>query len=1134
MAITAAGPEYEQVERPLLGQLTRLGWAHLEGAPPGAAAPNDPAASGRAAFSEIFLEERLREQLRRINRGPDGRPWLDDVRVSQAVGTLTRLSAPSLLEANLRATGLLLTGITVEGLPGWHGGRDQRVHFIDWETPTRNDFTVISQFRVDIPGTQGRRYIVPDEVLLVNGIPLVLVECKRRGAPIAEAVSQHLRYADRRNADTPEGSPRLFHTLQLLVATSGEAAVLGTVSSHADHYAPWRDPYPLTRDELARRMGKAEATLTQQDILTESVLHPVRLLDIVHNYVTFMTTSSGRTVKVVPRYQQYRAVSRAVERLEHRPTRAQDRAAGGEGRDLRGGIIWHTQGSGKSLTMSFLVRKMRTVPGLRKTKIVVVTDRTQLQKQLSETMALADEPVDVAKKISRARQLLSRHGPGLVFVMIQKQQDEEKLRARSRGATTEASPEGHTSSGTGTSAGAASKVDVRVRPTGQPFEDVTDGGADLPAELNTDESIVVLIDEAHRSHDSALHAHLMAALPNCARIGFTGTPILMGKRKHSTEIFGEYIDVYRLADAEADRAVVPIFYAGRTVKGAVRDGRDMDEVFEDMLADHTPQEQEQIKRRYATRGDVLEATELIQAKARNMLRHYIETVLPNGLKAQVVAHSRRAAVQYRDAFLLARDELVAEIEALPKTARDASPDELTDRRTAFLVRASRQLDLRALDFVPVISGAQNDPKSWEAWTDSGKRDAATKAFTSPFPVDPTGPVPAFLLVKSMLLTGFDAPVEQVLYLDRPMQGAELLQAIARVNRPADGKNCGYVIDYVGVTRHLTAALKEYAAEDVRGSLADLSTQVAALDDLRRRVVLIFTGSGITPARDTLEECVLLLSDGELRDQFEAELAPFLATVDTVLPMPEALPYLSAVRLFTEIAKRARRRYRDGGDFDPSLYGAKVRELIDEHMAALGVNAMLPPVSITDPEYVDKVARLGGSRARASEMEHAIRHHISVHIGEDPTRYRRLSERLEQVLADHAGNWEQQTLSLGALLAETRADAVDDDGPAGSRRLGRLESALYGLLAEETATGGTLEGTEGQVLADFCRRLHKLAARQTTRMDFWRHDVDQYAFRDEVTVALIEDGVGDLDGAPELADKLFEIIKANRHHISRSS
>ena len=212
----------------------------------------------------------------------------------------------------------------------------------------------------------------------------------------------------------------------------------------------------------------------------------------------------------------------------------------------------------------------------------------------------------------------------------------------------------------------------------------------------------------------------------------------------------------------------------------------------------------------------------------------------------------------------------------------------------------------------------------------------------------------------MLLTGFDAPVEQVLYLDRPMKGAELLQAIARVNRPAPmARTCGYVIDYVGVTTHLTAALKEYAAEDIQGSLADLETRRSRhLDDLRRRVVMLSSPARHHPPRDTLEECVLLLSDGELRDRFEAELAPFLATVDTVLPMPEALPYL-AVRLFTEIATRVRRRYRDGGDFDPSLYGAKVRELIDEHMAALGVTAMLPPVSITDPEYADKVARLGG-------------------------------------------------------------------------------------------------------------------------------------------------------------------------------
>ena len=166
------------------------------------------------------------------------------------------------------------------------------------------------------------------------------------------------------------------------------------------------------------------------------------------------------------------------------------------------------------------------------------------------------------------------------------------------------------------------------------------------------------------------------------------------------------------------------------------------------------------------------------------------------------------------------------------------------------------------------------------------------------------------------------------------------------------------------------------------------------------------------------------------------------------------------------------------------------------------------------------------------MEHAIRHHINIHVDEDPTRYRRLSERLEQILADHAGNWEQQAFALGDLLTEMQADAIGGGkGPGGPRGLSRLESALYGLLAEEIATDSVVDGEHGQALADFCHRLHAMAARQTTRMDFWRRDVDQYAYRDEITVALIEDGIGNLDGAPELADKLFEIIKANRSHIS---
>jgi type I restriction enzyme, R subunit len=1088
------GPEYMQVEKPLIDQLTGMGWTHLEGAKPGSVKPTDPAKSGRTSFTEVFLTERLRSQIYAINRNNHGKPWLDEQRLDQTLSALVRLAGSSLLEANQRATELLLDGFTVDGLPDWDGGRDQRARYIDWEQPLRNDFAVVSQFRVDIPGTQGRRCIVPDEVLFVNGIPLALVECKKPGEGLAEAVRQHLRYADRRGAPQPEGNPRLFHTIQLLIASSGERAALGSITSGPDHYAHWRDPYPVSTDELADRLGKDEAAVSQQDILASAVLDPVRLLDIVHNYVTFMETDEGRTVKAVPRYQQYRAVSKAVDRLLSGRTRRED----ADGEDRRGGVVWHTQGSGKSLTMSFLVRKLRTVPGLRKTKIVVVTDRTQLQVQLGKTMRLAGETVDIASKVTKARQLLAQHGPAIVFVMIQKQQGDAQAKI---------------SDG-----------------------DILEGSGALPPALNTDESIVVLIDEAHRSHTSKLHANLLAALPNGARIGFTGTPIVMGAKKKTAEIFGgHYIDLYRLADAERDGAVVPILYAGRTVKGAVNDGRDMDEVFEDMLVEHTPTEIELLKRRYATKGDVLDAEQLIAAKAKNMLRHYVETVLPNGFKAQLAAHSRRATLRYRAALITARDELVSQIERLPEPTRAADP-EVLDRRTAYLVRASAYLDLlKAMDFVPVISaGTTNDEKDYELWTDPGSQTGMIDAFTSPFPTPAElaagSRPPAFLIVKSMLLTGFDAPVEQVLYLDRAMQGAELLQAIARVNRPAAGKECGYVIDYAGITRHLTSALAAYSADDIADALTSLEDQAKELEPQVRRITLIFLRNGVTPGTDeaALENCVQLLADGQLRDEFETELKLFLGLLDSVLPRPDALPFIDAAKLYAEIARRTRRRYRLAGDFDPSLYGAKVRELIDRHMIALGVDTVLPPVSITDPDYQAKVARLGG-RAKASEMEHAIRHHIRLHADEDPVRYRRLSEDLERILAEHAGNWEQLALSLTILLQEmTTTDPERADGV--SHSLNQVESALYGLLAEETATDGVIAAEQGQRLTDFARRLHGLARRQTTRRDFWRHPVDQYGFISELTTALVLAGIVGQEQAPALADKLFEVIRANRGRI----
>ncbi|WP_326828481.1 HsdR family type I site-specific deoxyribonuclease [Streptosporangium sp. NBC_01810] len=1082
-----AGPEFTQSEEPLIRQLVSMGWRHLDGAA-GSAVARDPSASDRSSFAEVFLLDRLRGALRELNPGPDNGLWLDDRRVSTAAGELTRITAPSLLEASMRATGLLIAGTTSDGLPEWRSERERPVRYIDWAEPERNDFTVVSQFRLDVPGTQARRWIIPDLVLFVNGIPLVVVECKKPGGDATlTAVGQLRRYAERGADNVGKGHPGLFHTVQLTVAASGEDARLGTFTAEPEHYVPWRDPYPVTREAL--KADLAGKTPRPQEILAAALLHPHRLLDVVRNYVTFKTDEAGKTVKAAPRYQQFRAVGKTVAGLLTGQTKPQN----GE-RDERGGIIWHTQGSGKSLTMTFLVRKLRTTPGLEDTKVVVITDREQLQTQLARTMELTGEEIKTARTVKAAKRLLSARGPGIVFVMIQKQHDlEARKAARERGVLTESRPP---------SLGL----------------------------LNSDESIVVLVDEAHRSHGSALHTNLMAALPNCARIGFTGTPIVKETKARQTTMktFVRFIDRYLLRDAEEDGVIVPIFYEGHTVTGAVRDGRDLDEVFEDMF-DLTDEQREEVQRRHATRADVMGAERLIADKARSMLRHYVGTVLPDGFKAQLVAEDRTATVRYREALETARRELVTQIEAVPPHLADTDPEGIRDRRTAFLVRAREHLKLiREMEFVPIISpGAAENEAELSPWTNPVGHRAAIAAFTSPF----GGGLPpvAFVIVNAMLLTGFDAPVEQVMYLDRSLRDAGLLQAVARVNRTAPGKSCGYVVDYHGVGAHLKEALAAYDEVDVEAVLKDIRDEIAKLGPQARRLRLLFTGRGVRPegGEAVIEECVAVLEDPRLRDRFEVELGRFLTTLNSVMPAPEAKPYIEDARLFAEIKLRARRRYRIDDEFDPSLYGAKVRELIDRHLESLGVEQLLPPVSLTAADFGEKVAALAGPRAKASEMEHAVRHHVTVHFDEDPARYRRLSERLEEILADYRENWEQQVLALGELVSELR----DDRSPR-PHDLSPVESALYGVLLAERASDGLADPDLGERVAGIARDLRRLAAEETSRRDFWRKTVDQTALTKRIAVMLVIKDICPPDGAADLGSRIFEVIRANRDRIGR--
>jgi type I restriction enzyme R subunit len=1078
--------EYIDVEKPFIDQCVAMGWQAQTGN------KNDAGLTGRTSFKQVIQERNLRERLRTINPGPDGQPWLDDTRLSEAVGALTRHRQRGLMEANQAVTDLLLKGLTVEGLPGWDGGRGQTIRYIDWSNPTANTFTIANQFRVDCPPGHdvGKGFIIPDIVMLVNGIPLVVVEAKSPGIPepLAEAVKQLRRYHNARKAalevEENEGAPALFGSVQLLIATSFDEARVGCIGAGLEYYGQWKTVVGPdgTGSEADVAAGLEKTALSEQERLVAGVLRPAHLLDLLRHFLLFMQVG-GQTIKTVCRYQQYRAVNRALERLRTGKTRLQD----GE-YDRRGGIVWHTQGSGKSLTMVFMIRKMRTNLDLRKFKVIVVTDRRDLQRQLSETAALSGDVVELATDAGALKKLARRKGPGLVFATIQKYRTDEDVPKVTRGPAFEV--------------------------------------------LNEDETILVVVDEAHRTQAGDLHANLLAALPNCARIGFTGTPIIMGEKKRTAQIFGDFIDRYTIKEAEADGATVPVLYEGRTAEGAVKDGATLDDLFEDMFHERSEEELEAIRKKYATKGNILEAPAMIAEKARDMLRHYVTNILPNGYKAQVVAYSRVAVVRYHAAFLEALDELLAEAAALSDDEKALDDEALCTKppRLQSLVQAWRYRDtLARIEFAAVMSGGNNDDAGWKQLTDGSAQEARIKRFKKPlFHADPSRMDPlAFLVVKSMLLTGFDAPIEGVMYLDRSIREAELLQAIARVNRTGHGKTCGIVVDYFGVAHHLKAALAAYSGEDIDGALVSLNDQIPILRDRHIRVIDIFRRAGLDDLADD-ETCLNVLATEKARAEFSVKLKDFLKSLEIVLPRAEGLPFVKDAKRLAYIYARARNRYRDIVPIGSDV-GAKVRKLIDDHVISLGINPKIPPVQLTDAEFEHQVGRASGSRAKASEMEHAIRSHIRKNLDTDPVRFKRMSERLNQILRSLGQQWDEIVQQLQTIIDELRSGSnPDNDNPSDipAIYLPFLRTALDAFAKDQNISEAELQAIHGMTIEVVDRVIEEIRANRSIWSSFKM--ADQENLRSEIFEIIFDKhlpGVG-VDDAEGLADQILQQAKAN--------
>ena len=672
--------ELNEVEIPFCQQLQTMGWDYIEGD------TEVPSFTERNHFDETILEGRLRKALKDLN------PWATEQHIQQGVHAARHLTGTRLMERNEAAMELLVKGISVDVDPDQHGGvKSQTLRFVDFgETSTLppggsgdspgsagnlNNFLAINQFRVNILGS--RSFCIPDIVLFVNGLPLVVVECKSPVAnnPMESAITDLLKYSNQRGSDEPEGIPQLFDFNLFLVATFFNRARSGTIGARPKHYMEWKCTSPIPTADFAEQLGVDQ--LSSQQTLVAGMLHPDRLLDLLRNFVLF-TDDAGRTIKIIARYQQYRAVHEAIHRLQTKPSRIQD---GDE--DKRGGIVWHTQGSGKSLTMVFLIRKMRTIDGLKSFKIIVLTDRRSLDRQLAETAQLTGEPLTRPKKMAELPSVLKREGKDLICTLIQ--------RMRSVG------PDGEIEDD--------EEAEVNEDAMSVSEEDFPE------VEIhNNSEKILLLVDEAHRSHGSTTHAMMMAALPNCAKIGFTGTPIMDEHKTITTKIFGTYIGPpYTIKQSQEDGATRPIRYEGWSAESDVGDDKTIDEIFDEAFRDLTDEQREAIKAKYITKSGVRDAEALVKEHAEAILKDYINNVLPNGFKAQVVATSRRGAIRYQAALAEALSDIVQDLEDLPGYMREATEEQMEqlteDQR--FLVRACQHEDiLQRMEFAAVVSGSK--------------------------------------------------------------------------------------------------------------------------------------------------------------------------------------------------------------------------------------------------------------------------------------------------------------------------------------------------------------------------------------------------------------------------------------------
>ena len=1035
--------ELNHAEDPARQMLERLGWTYV---------PRDALAAERGDEREILLKGRLRASLLRLNE------WLSESQADRVIFELENINATGM--ARNQAVHEYLTfgmPLTVDG----PRGRDSRnVRFFDFDHPESglNEFLVTTQFRVrrgnERDGLEDdERLVIPDLVLFVNGIPLVVMEAKSPSLMDvwkSRAVRQLRRYQEAGPEWQGRGAPEIFHYNLLCVAHCGAAAAYSTLHAPENAYFEWKSVAPYTDDEVRQ---KFEVEPQGQAQLIVGMLNPPTLLDLLRDYVVY-EPERGRVVKKIPRYQQYRAVRATVARI----------LEGGKP-DERGGVVWHTQGSGKSLTMLWLATKIRRHSRMAASTIVTVTDRTQLDDQIANTFQRcgfpAPERIDRSKpEPEHIRQRRRARNPNQPDPL-----DLQTALQRGGGRT--------------------------FMTTIQKFEEVLDAPDGSLGLLNSSDDVIIMVDEAHRTQYGLLGAKMSKALPNAVLLGFTGTPIDKDFRRSTIRHFGPLIDAYTIPQSVADGATVPIMYEARLPDLNIQGPEALDRLFEAVFHEETEDDRARISRRYANRDTIAEAEKRIEMISLDIAEHFKTKVRPNGFKAQVVAPSRAAALRYAE-----------------------------------------NLNTFGVSAYPIITTSANDGPEFKAARDLNQ-DQIINAF-----VDPTGE-PEALVVVDMLLTGFDAPVEQVLYLDRSLREHGLLQAVARVNRRFSHeheevlteKNYGLVVDYHGVAQDLQEAFESFDWPDVQDTMSPVEEDpTAVIDAAAVRAEAHFKGRDLN---DTWSCVLLFTADADTEGDFKADLfgrfnadyRQFSSLMDRILPDARALPYVNRLARLTEIRAYVRAHYlRENPNQDWTDIGAKVKKLVDERIDA-DVRKLMEPVSVLDEDFEEKVASLPHDEARASVMEHTIRAYISTRLADNPAFFEKLSEQLERIIRD------LREQVIDAAEAMRQADLLKrqfhtEEDIAAEHGLSPASFAVFELIRTRDGESGLAPWPE-QSLKDAVLSLEEDIAKHTGVIE-WQSNPDvQRLLRRDIKRKLRPSERYTEEQLDELANQIVELSQHRR-------